>query len=66
MNAKLPKVVSHACVRCSGDLFLDLDDAAYFCLQCGRATALAALTMRLAGAQPVHGNEIPERRPVAA
>ena len=35
-----PKLRLHACSRCAGDLILDED--AYVCLQCGRASPIAS------------------------
>jgi hypothetical protein len=40
-TATLDKVLLHACPRCHGDLFLDLEDHQYGCLQCGREYPLA-------------------------
>ena len=40
-TATLNKVLLHACPRCQGDLFLDLEDEQYGCLQCGREFPLA-------------------------
>ena len=38
------KILLHACPRCHGDLFPDLDDAGFFgCLQCGRTIAQSQL-----------------------
>jgi hypothetical protein len=39
----LNKVLLHACARCHGDLFLDLEDEQYSCLQCGREYAAARI-----------------------
>ncbi len=39
------KILLHACPRCSGDLFPELDDKDVFaCLQCGRRIHAAQLT----------------------
>ena len=50
------KILLHACPRCSGDLFPELDDKDVFaCLQCGRrlpATQLTAVTAQAAVLAP--------------
>jgi hypothetical protein len=45
-TATLNKVLLHACPRCHGDLFFDLEDEKYGCLQCGREIPLARLEAR--------------------
>jgi hypothetical protein len=46
----IARVITHACPRCQGDLFMDEEDgdAGYYCLQCGRrADAVAIVAQAL-------------------
>ncbi len=43
-TATLNKVFLRGCARCQGDLFLDIDDEQYTCLQCGRTVGAARLS----------------------
>lgn len=41
MPGQHTRVVVNGCPRCGGDLFLDRYEEEFFCLQCGRRTAIA-------------------------
>jgi hypothetical protein len=42
------RILLRACPRCHGDLFPDMDEQDFACLQCGRRIAPAQLTAILA------------------
>jgi uncharacterized protein (DUF983 family) len=45
INTKPNRILLHACPRCRGDLFPEIDDKDTFaCLQCGRRIGAAQLT----------------------
>ncbi len=46
------KILLHACPRCHGDLFPDVEDNAYACLQCGRRIDAAQLVLATQPAKP--------------
>ncbi len=39
----LPKLRTHACTRCKGDLLFEPEDETYVCLQCGRRAQLTVI-----------------------
>jgi predicted nucleic acid-binding Zn-ribbon protein len=53
MTKPTNKVLLHACPRCQGDLFPDLEDEDLFaCLQCGRRIPQAQVTTVTTAAKP--------------
>ena len=63
----LPKILFYACPRCDGDLFLDVEEEAYVCLQCGRGVLpRAAQPLTVAERTATGDRDAPERDLVAA